>query len=218
MKRLPLLLTSLLTVLAVPVVVAPPAVAKGATDVVVTGPGIDHVSLGFTRDMTDVDVGSLAETSGIYGIFGDGEFVARPGLTPAELGPRYDLTWYMGTDVMTTSHVYPFAEGGAWAEVPDGQEAWHVTFEGGWWHAGAALEGQLVELGAEAPADAAAAPVVSGGPTDAGSGSTSSSAASPVPVAGLAGLAALVVLVGVGGWLLRRRTGTLAGWSLHRST
>ncbi len=55
MKRLPVLLTTLLAVLAAPVVLAPPAVAKGATDVVVNGPGIEDRSLGHTRRMDDVE-------------------------------------------------------------------------------------------------------------------------------------------------------------------
>ena len=219
MNRLPVLLTSLLAVLVVPVVAAPPAVAKGATDVVVTGPGVDQVDLGFTRDRTDVDVGSLSETSGIYGIFGSGEFVERPDLTADELGPRYDLTWYEGSDVLATSHVYPFAEGGAWSDVPEGQRVWGVDLAGGWWHGGAALERQLVDLGAEPPAAAG----VSTGSTDVGSGPGTGdepvgTAGSSLPVAGIAGLAALAALLVGGAWLVRRRTGTLAVWPLHRST
>jgi hypothetical protein len=227
MKRLPVLLTSLLTVLVVPVVAAPPAVAKGATEVAVTGPGIEHVELGYTRDETDVDVGSLSETSGIYGIFGSGEFAGRPDLTDDELGPRYDLTWYEGSDVLATSHVYPFAEGGAWAEVPEGQRVWDMDLAGGWWHGGAALEGQLVALGAEPPASSA--PGASTSSTAAGSGSpgvapevsTSSTdveSGSRTTMAGIAGLVALTVLVGAGVWLVLRRGGRLAAWPLHRST
>ena len=211
MKRLPVLLTTLLAVLAVPVVLAPPAVAKGATDVVVNGPGIEEESLGYTRRMDDVDVGSLSETSGIYGIFGAGQFVTRPELTADELGPRYELTWYQGSDVMATSHVYPFAEGGAWAEVPEGQRVWDVDLAGGWWHGGAALEQQLVDLGA-APAAAAA---TSGSRTEREPVGTSGS---PLPLAGIVGLVAIAVLGGATTWLLRRRGGTLSAWPLHRST
>lgn len=213
MKRLPVLLTSLLAVLAIPVALAPPAVAKGATEVVVTGPGLDHVELGFTRDESDVDVGSLSETSGIYGIFGSGEFVNAPGLSADELGPRYDLTWYEGRELLATSRVYPFAEGGAWAEVPEGQRVWDVDLAGGWWHGGAALEQQLVALGAAAPP--AAGSVGSASPPGVEPAETSGWS---LPVAGITGLAALAVLVGASAWLLRRRSGTLSTWPLHRST
>lgn len=227
MRRLVVLLLALL-----PLAVAPPAVAKGATEVVVTGPGIDDVSLGYTRDETDVDLGSLSETSGIYGIFGDGQFAGRPDLTDDELGPRYDLTWYQGSDLLATSHVYPFAEGGAWAQVSTGQRVYDLDLAGGWWHGGTALEAQLVALGAEPPAGAGVSTGstdVGSGSTDVGAGSTDVGAGSPtdeaaapaessVPVAGIAGLAAVAMLLGGGAWLLRRRTGTLSAWPLHRST
>ena len=122
MKRLLLVPFLLLTALAVPVTVAAPAHAKGATKVVVEGPGMETMKLRlYTRRTDDVDLGSLSEVTGIYGIFGSGQYTEAPDLTEAELGPRYVLTWYQASEVMAVSHVYPFAEGGAWAVVPDGQ-------------------------------------------------------------------------------------------------
>ena len=58
MKRLLLVPFLLLTALAVPVTVAAPAHAKGATKVVVEGPGMETVKLRlYTRRTDDVDLG-----------------------------------------------------------------------------------------------------------------------------------------------------------------
>lgn len=207
MGRLLTLLSLLIAALVLPVAAAGPAVAKGATAVTVSGPGIERTSLGFTRATDDVDVGTLSEATGVHGIFGAGELVARPDLTTAELGPRYDLTWYQAEGVMVESHVYPFAEGGAWAEVPAGQRLWGEPVETGWWHGGTALREQLVSLGAWEPAG-------SGGDTSGTTGAVGAVApSSPDPgsggsplVAGSAVVALLAVLGG--GWWLRRRRGS----------
>ncbi|MGH3346789.1 MAG: hypothetical protein ACRDO4_07385 [Nocardioides sp.] len=216
MKRLrvlPRVLPALLiAALAVPVTVAPPAHAKGATHVVVSGPGIGDVRLGWTRRMDDVDVGSLAEVSGIYLILGAGIATDDPGLTKAELGPRYELTWYAGSTVLAVSHVYPFTTQSAWMRIPHEQ--------GGWVRGGPALERAMVELGAVRPGDGAKAGVSTSsttvGPSSAAMGSDSSAsspagaeqvAPSPsVPVAGVAGLATLALLmVAAAVWMVRRR-------------
>lgn len=213
MKRL-LVIPALLTVaLAVPVAVAAPAFAKGATSVTVTGPGIKQLTVDhWTRPRDDVDLGTLSEVSGIYGIFGDGDFTDAPGLTGAELGPRYILTWYQASDVMAVSHVYPFAEGGAWAYVPHEQRSWGTQLKGGWWHGGAALEGAMARLGVAAPVaadtpgskdssakDATDEPAAAAAITP----DTPSSGTSAVPTGVIAALAAL--LLGAGAWLVRRR-------------
>lgn len=149
-----LLLTPIMLVLGLGVTVATPlpALAKGATSVTVSGPGVVDRSLDYTRAGRDVDLSTLAEASGIYGIFGDGMYVERPGLTAAELGPRYVLTWYEGDAVMAVSHVYPFAEGGAWASVPPGQRLFGHRMDAGWWQGGPALQRAMVRLGAVEPA------------------------------------------------------------------
>ncbi len=212
MKRLLLVPFLLLTALAVPVTVAAPAHAKGATKVVVEGPGMETVKVRlYTRRTDDVDLGSLSEVSGIYGIFGSGQYGDAPDLTKAELGPRYDLTWYQASDVMAVSQVYPFAEGGAWTVVPEGQTLYGEPIQTGWWHGGTALEDAMVTLGATAPAttgtaadtaetvdtpDAQAAAATSS-PDDPASGS------STLTTAAVAG--GLVLLMAVGAWFVRRR-------------
>ena len=210
MRRLPTLLLLLLAVVVVPATTADPALAKGATEVTVSGPGIDDQTLGFTRRTSDVDVGSLAEATNNYGIWGDGTFVHRPRLTADQLGPRYTLTWYEGEVRMVVSHVYPFAEDGAWAEVPDGQRLWGEPVETGWWHGGTALEEQLVSLGAPTPAgdggDAAADAGAAAGAVDVQAPTPpASSPGLPLVATGSAVVAGLAMLAGAVWWARRRR-------------
>jgi hypothetical protein len=202
MKRLLLVPCLLLTVLAVPVTVAAPAHAKGATDVVVSGPGIDDVKLGYTRRMDDVDVGSLAEVSGIYMIYGSGAAGDDPGLTTAELGPHYVLTWYAADTVMTVSHVYPFTPQGAWMHIPDD--------DGGWVRGGPVLHDAMVELGAtrpvgEKPAESTdAAATTSDDQPAAAASSTDDSSSGSGAVTGVL-VASIGLLLAAGAWLVRRR-------------
>lgn len=135
---------------------ASPAVAKGPTDVTVSGPGVD-TAVSWTDRAGDVDVGSLADAARI-GRHWDGSGLApSPRLTADQLGPRYLLTWTAGGGPWAVQHAYPFAEGGAWVRflsVPAGGP-------GGWTRA-PGLQDQLVRLGAAAqpiaPAFAALAP------------------------------------------------------------
>jgi hypothetical protein len=208
MKRLLLVPCLLLTALAVPVTVAAPAHAKGATKVVVEGPGMETVKLRlYTPRTDDVDLGSLSEVSGIYGIFGSGQYGDAPDLSRAELGPRYDLTWYQASDVMAVSQVYPFAEGGAWTLVPEGQTLYGEPIQTGWWHAGSPLEDAMVDLGATPPtaedpaetADSASddQPAAAASSTD--DASSGSGAVTGVLAAGIG------LLLAAGAWLVHRR-------------
>ena len=212
MKRLLLVPTLLLAALAVPVTVAAPAHAKGATSVTVEGPGTEKVTVGhFTRRTDDVDLGSLSEVSGIYGIFGSGQYTDAPDLTEAELGPRYVLTWYQASEVMAVSHVYPFAAGGAWTMVPEGQTLYGEAIQTGWWRGGSALEEAMVTLGARDPAaaDGAAATTDTASSAEVQAAAATSSpddyasGSSTLTTGAVAGGLALVVAVGA--WLIRRR-------------
>jgi LPXTG-motif cell wall-anchored protein len=212
MKRLLLVPFLLLTALAVPVTVAAPAHAKGATKVVVEGPGMEPMKLRlYTRRTDDVDLGSLSEVTGIYGIFGSGQYTEAPDLTEAELGPRYVLTWYQASEVMAVSHVYPFAEGGAWTVVPDGQLLWGEPIQTGWWHGGTPLGDALVKLGATPPGAADPTGVADSAAEtsddDPGATAASSTGDSSTGSAALTGVLAACVaaLLAVTGWLVRRR-------------
>ncbi len=217
--RRPLAIPALLTlVLAVLLAAAGPASAKGATAVTVDGPGIPEVTVDhWTEPDDDLDVGMLSEVSGIYGIFGDGMLGVAPDLTKAELGPRYVLTWYEGEKVMAVSHVYPFAVGGAWTEVPAGQRLWGEALGSGWWNGGDALRDAMLELGAADPGSAGDAAGDTAGDAESTSDEVTVGVALP-PDAGSSGgswppagaVVAVLTVVGVcalvlAGWVLRRR-------------
>lgn len=205
-----MLLLLLLAVLVVPATTAGPVLAKGATSVTVSGPGIDDLTLGFTRRPGDVDAGSLADASGVYSILGAGRLVEAPGLTSAELGPRYTLSWYEEDVLMIVSHVYPFAQGGAWAEVPEDQQTWGEPLAAGWWSIGDELGRQLVSLGAPAPPSAAHTETPpdsdsAAGAIDAPAPTEPSSSGVAVAATGAALVTGLALLAGVAWWVRRRR-------------
>lgn len=215
--RRPLAIPTLLTVvLAVLLAAAGPASAKGPTSVTVVGPGIPKLTVDHWTEPDedeDVDVGTLSEVSGIFGIFGDGSLGDAPSITKAELGPRYVLTWYEVDQVMAVSHVYPFAAGGAWTEIPPGQRLWGETLRSGWWHGGDALRDAMVALGAVDPGSAGDTAGDAAGDKDSTSDEVTAAGTLP-PDAGSSGgwwptAGAVVAAVGVcavfAGWVLRRR-------------
>lgn len=202
--------------------VVPTAQAKGPTDVVVSGPGIDDVHLTFTEP-EDVDSGTLGDASRLYDMWSPGRLAPAPDLTAEQLGPEYELTWSArhGMDAPETvvQLAYPFAEGGGWIYFPGGQELWGSPLATGWVRT-PRIEGQLVALGARderpAPALAASAPPAAAdspvateptntGPTSTGPTSTEQDSRSAYDVAVPAGALAAGVLVVAGVLIVRRR-------------
>ncbi len=124
---------------------ASPAVAKGPTDVHVSGPGVD-AAFGWTERGGDIDVGTLSEAALISHHWDGSRLAPSPPLTAGQLGPRYVLTWTIGgRSQWAVQHAYPFAEGGAWVHFLS------LPVEGpGGWVRTPALRKQLVALGAGA--------------------------------------------------------------------
>ncbi len=189
-----------------------PATAKGPTDVVVSGPGIDDVHLTYT-ERADVDSGTLGDASRLYDMWSPGQLGPSPDLSADELGPRYVLTWSgdphsreTGKDLVV-QHAYPFAEGGAWVEFPPDQELWGAPLAAGWVQT-PKLTAELVELGAS---DDTAEPAVAEVERDAAPVSEApeaakrdSDASSSYDVAVWTGVA-LAVVLGAGVLIARRR-------------
>lgn len=202
MRKLRVLPTLLLAAFAVSLGLGPPAHAKGPTSAEVTGPGIDTTSVTYTERRGDVDLNTMVRGTGIFTLYGGGR-LAEPELSERELGPRYIVTWQVGSTAMTVTHVYPFADGGAWV--------YHPYEQGRWVRGGPHLERAMVELGAERPR-VDVEPRVSTSSTAVGPAARTevapvASSASTPRTTGRTWLAALVagaVLVG-GGWLVRRR-------------
>lgn len=133
----------------------PSSQAKGPTDVVVSGPGIDDVHLTFTEPVNDVDSGTLSDAAQVFDMWSPAQLGPAPDLSADQLGPKYVLTWsggeYGGADGADTvvQHAYPFAEGGGWVRFLPGQELWGEPVAAGWVQA-PRLQAELVELGASA--------------------------------------------------------------------
>jgi len=148
----------------------PSSQAKGPTDVVVSGPGVDDVHLTFTEPVNDVDSGTLSDAAQVFDMWSPALLGPAPDLSAEELGPRYVLTWsggeYGGADGADTviQHAYPFAEGRGWVRFLPGQELWGEPVAAGWVRA-PRLRAELVELGAvaESPQPVLAQPAPSVG-------------------------------------------------------
>jgi hypothetical protein len=191
-----------LTVLALAGTV-PAGQAKGPTDVVVSGPGVDDVHLTYTEPIDDVDAGTLGDVSQLYDVWSPGKLGPAPDLSADQLGPRYVLNWSGdphgdGNDDIVVQHAYPFAEGGAWIEFLPGQEMYGAPIASGWVQA-PRLRTEMVELGAveESPEPAVATTEAAAAPGDAGpSGQDSGSSGTSYDVAVPAGILLAIALIG----------------------
>ena len=183
-----------------------PAWAKGATQAVITGPGLSQPitlapSMSSGQSTYDPQLEKLAESSGFYlGVWGGrvrgaGRVLADP---PAgNLGPRYTITYTMmpvhaKTDEIV-QYVYPYAEPRPVTFMPPGQTYWGKNSTVGAWYQAAHvdLKQMLVSLGLPAAAPTTA-PVRAGGASGSGSGGSSPVILALVVVAVLLALAAVV--------------------------
>jgi len=129
---------------------------------------------------------------------------------PGDLGPRYTVTWRMGSDEWGVQDVYPYAEGGP--VIHDAAVAFNPAARGGWFRPGHELPAVWAKLGlpSEAVARSVAAPAGAGaGSPGAPAGPESIAVAATRPVADggpgdaspwLFGIGAVAVLA-TGGWL-----------------
>jgi hypothetical protein len=197
---------------------AAPALAKGATQAVISGPGLSKpivVSDGGEPGQ-QTGLANLSSQSGLFwAIFGSAEMenapvpLAKPPL-PASLGPRYVLTYTVPSfsmdgaehDALLRQDLYPYALSGALTYTPPGQRAGDNGLQSsGWLRAGAGISSTLASIGLPPRSNAVVARQLPVPPTPA------------KPAAPLAGwwllLVASVVVAGAlaGGlvWLRRRR-------------
>jgi hypothetical protein len=161
--------------LALLLVVAPAALAKGASAATIRGPGLERpISLrGLGEPGTDTRLANLADQTGLFAVmFGDtsaGELSDQP---PAgDLGPRYTITYAVPGDNGTfpvVQELYPYAAGGPVTHAQPGQRLWGgQAVVGGWFRGPATLLPMLKSLGlpSRAPATASAAPPATAAPS-----------------------------------------------------
>ena len=140
----------------VAVVVSGPAEAKGPSQAVIEGPGIEQPILlrAPGSDTIGLDLGALIMSSGFF------PEICRPcderlhRQPETDLGPRYEVTYVMSgaRRDRVTQYVYPFARPHPVTYMPDGQAVWGHRTAGGWFVANNTLRRGLLRLGVPEPA------------------------------------------------------------------
>jgi len=143
---------------------ASPAVAKGASEATLEGPGLE-APLTFSRSGgPENDVNRLAEESGIFpAMFGQSPDPIEDDRPQKELGPRHTITYTVpgpaGEDELV-QHIWPYAERGPVTYTPPGQPFMEgegraggsMHTRGGWYQGLSSLKSILVDAGLPARA------------------------------------------------------------------
>jgi len=188
----------LLLLLAVAALAAPTAAfAKGPDKATITGPGLDKAITIKGLEEPGSPIMAFAEAAGFFpAIFGQQPNPMLPGRPKGDLGPKYRIDYNVpggdGTSFSISQDLYPYAQPSAVTYTKDGQEIFDMTTTGGWW-SDAALKDQLVALGL--PKTAAEAEAASSSSTSAGFFSSGR----------LGALVLVLLLVGAGTFVMRRR-------------
>jgi hypothetical protein len=130
--------------------------AKGAKDVTITGPGLDHpVHLDDSAGPTTVQVNRLAQATGLFdAAFGTTPSSMRRTRPAGKLGPRYRAVYELyaepGSDVHVHQDLYPFAAAGFVSHTARGQRALRRSATGGWYVTGASPSSGIDDQGATA--------------------------------------------------------------------
>ena len=185
-----------LLVLAVAALALPTAaLAKGPDEATITGPGLDKAITITGPEEAGSPLMSFAEAAGFFpAAFGQEPNPMLPDRPKGKLGPKYRIDYNVpGGDGMSfsiTQDLYPYAQPYAVTYMKDGQEIFDMTTTGGWW-TDSALRDQLVALGLPKTAATAEA--------------ASSSSAGFFSTGRLGALALVLLLVGAGTLVMRRR-------------
>jgi hypothetical protein len=193
MKRL--VLAPLAVVLAAALIPAA-ALAKGASEATIEGPGLDSPITLKNRGLHS-KLGQLAEVTGFYpAVFARIPDPMLPERPTGDLGPRYTITWVMPGPYGETDRIrqdlYPFASQGLVTYVQPGQPFFETDgTHGGWYVASSFPKDDLVTVGLPET------------PPPGGGGSEF-----PWTVIGVLGACAVVLVLAVAAALdLRRRPG-----------
>jgi hypothetical protein len=202
---------------------ATPAVAKGADQATITGPGISTpiVVGGDGEPGSSTDLGQLAESSGLFtAMFGsDASFGSQLMATkPAgSLGPRFTVSYRVPDSPkpdVVTQDLYPLAAGGPVTYTAGGQPALGTKTTAGWYHAPGSFRALLTSIGVPGLGRPAAGTNVTATPPPAqpaaaANATRESTPASGVPWAAIIGGAATAcVIVALGVVLMRRSART----------
>jgi hypothetical protein len=166
-------------------VMAPAALAKGASALRITGPGLDKpISLrGLGEPGTEGVLAEISDRAGLFAVmFGDNGGRLSTDRPAGDLGPRYTITWSVPGDGGTYTvlqDLYPWAAAGSYTYAKPGQPLWGgQPFIGGWFRTPAALLTSLETVGF---------------PSRSGATGTPAPAAEPAPAAPVAASPAAAV-------------------------
>lgn len=155
-----------LLALALVLVAAPAALAKGATALRITGPGLDKpISLrGLGEPGTDTALAEISDDAGLFAVmFGDDGGRLSAERPAGELGPRYTIAYSVPGDdgsYRIVQDLYPWAAAGPYTYAKPGQRLWGGQgFVGGWFRTPLALLPVLKSVGFPARPGTAPKPV-----------------------------------------------------------
>jgi hypothetical protein len=186
----------LLLVLAVAALALPTAaLAKGPDEATITGPGLDKAITISGPEEAGSPMMAFAEAAGFFpAAFGQEPDPMLPDRPKGDLGPRYKIEYNVpgggGTSFSITQDLYPYAQPYAVTYTKDGQQIFDMTTRGGWW-TDSSLKDQLVALGLPKTAEAAE--------------ESSSTSAGFFSTGRLGALVLVLLLVGAGTLVMRRR-------------
>ena len=186
----------LLLVLAVAALALPTAaIAKGPDEATITGPGLDKAITITGLEEPGSPIMAFAEAAGFFpAIFGQQPNPMLPGRPKGDLGPKYRIDYNVpggeSGSFSISQDLYPYAQPYAVTYTKEGQQIFDMTTRGGWW-SDSSLKDQLVALGLPKTAATAEA--------------ASSSSAGFFSTGRLGVLVFVLLLVGAGTVVMRRR-------------
>jgi hypothetical protein len=171
------------------------AFAKGPDEATITGPGLAKAITITGPEEAGSPMMSFAEAAGFFpAAFGQEPNPMLPDRPKGDFGPKYRIEYNVpggdGASFSISQDLYPYAQPYAVTYMKDGQEIFDMTTRGGWW-TDSSLKDQLVALGL---------------PKSAASAETASSSSAGFFSTGRLGVLVLVLLlVGAGTLVMRRR-------------
>jgi hypothetical protein len=204
----------LVALLAVFLMAAATALAKGPTAARITGPGLSSPLLlnGIGESGDGSPMAVLTMEGGFFpATFGESPDPMLPGRPKAELGPRYQVIYTVPgpTDnAYIHQSLFPYAAGGPILYTAPNQSFFDSErTHGGWFRATARLKAALVRAGLPntAPAKGSAAKESASSPQLAGASPSSGGGGLSIPQIGIAALAAAFATALGGTVLVRRR-------------
>lgn len=192
---------------------ASPAYAKGPTDLVIYGPGLDGpIKVGSEEGRRPPLMSDVLEASGGAQSIYETSVRRDPEPPAGELGPRYTLVFSDSGGILLVQDVYPFAAAGPVSYTLPGQIVWgELRISSGWYQTPEVLRGHLMKLGVPTPAPSSkptsAAPrTVENASTDTAARSDAVGVPTSEPIVWLAavGVAAAAAGFGAGALVVRR--------------